>query len=135
MAISSAEKALIILKAFSSNDYELGNLELSEKLGFPTSTVNRLLHILESSGFLQKNPANKKTVHMCTRLYVFSWHPDHLIVTRNQVKQMHAAGIKVFPYNVNTIEDYTRLMKLEVDGVITNDPLQAGVWSRIRKAA
>lgn len=60
MAISSAEKVLRVLKAFSSNDYELGNLELSEKLGLPKSTVNRLLHILESSNFLQKNPANKK---------------------------------------------------------------------------
>ena len=60
MAISSAEKVLKVLKTFSSNDYELGNLELSEKLRFPKSTVNRLLHILESSGFLQKNPVNKK---------------------------------------------------------------------------
>lgn len=60
MAISSAEKVLRVLKAFSSSDYELGNLELSEKLGLPKSTVNRLLHILESSGFLQKNPTNKK---------------------------------------------------------------------------
>ena len=46
MGISSAEKILIILKAFSSIDQEIGNLELSQKLGFPTSTVNRLLRIL-----------------------------------------------------------------------------------------
>lgn len=60
MAVSSAEKALLILKAFTSDDYELGTLDLSKKLGFPTSTVNRFLHILESTGFLQKNPVNKK---------------------------------------------------------------------------
>jgi DNA-binding IclR family transcriptional regulator len=60
MAVSSAEKVLKVLKAFSSNEYELGNRELSEKLGLPKSTISRLLHILESSDFLQKNPTNKK---------------------------------------------------------------------------
>jgi IclR family acetate operon transcriptional repressor len=60
MSISSAEKVLKILTTFSSNDHEVGNLELSEKLGFPSSTVNRLLHILESSGFVQQNPTTKK---------------------------------------------------------------------------
>jgi len=60
MTVSSAEKALTILKMFSSNHHEWGNLELSEKLDIPKSTVNRLLSILESTGFVQKNPANKK---------------------------------------------------------------------------
>jgi len=88
-----------------------------------------------ATAFISKKPANKKTVHMCTRLNVFSWHPDHLIVTRNQVKQMHAAGIKVFPYNVNTFEDYSRMRDMLVDGVISNDPVLAADWSKIRKAA
>ncbi len=50
----------MILKAFSSINYEIGNLELSQKLGFPRSTVNRLLHILVSSGFIQQNQSTKK---------------------------------------------------------------------------
>ncbi len=88
-----------------------------------------------ATAFISKKPAGKKTVHMCTRLNIFSWHPDHLIVTRNQVKQMHAAGIKVFPYNVNTFEDYSRMRDMQVDGVITNDPDLAADWSKTRKAA
>jgi IclR family acetate operon transcriptional repressor len=60
MSISSAEKVLRILKTFSVKDHEVGNLELSEKLGFPRSTVNRLLHVLESSGFVRQNPETKK---------------------------------------------------------------------------
>lgn len=60
MKITSADKVLMILKAFSSSQHDLGNLELSEKMGFPKSTVNRLLHSLESSGFLEQNPATKK---------------------------------------------------------------------------
>ena len=88
-----------------------------------------------ATAFISKKPANKSTVHMCTRLKVFSWHPDHRIVTRSQVEQMHAAGIKVFPYNVNTFEDYARIRNMKVDGVITNDPGLAGYWAGVEKAA
>jgi glycerophosphoryl diester phosphodiesterase len=85
--------------------------------------------------FISNKPANRKTANMCTRLNVFSWHPDHWIVTRNQVKQMHAAGIRVFPYNVDTFEDYARIRDMNVDGVITDDPGLAGYWTGVNKAA
>jgi glycerophosphoryl diester phosphodiesterase len=85
--------------------------------------------------FISKEPATRNTVQMCTRLKAFSWHPDHRVVTRNQVEEMHDAGIRVFPYNVNTLADCTRMNNMRVDGVITNDPQQAGVWLRTRKAA
>jgi glycerophosphoryl diester phosphodiesterase len=68
-------------------------------------------------------------------LKVFSWHPDHLIVTPRQVDMMHAAGLKVFPYNVDTFEDYVKMIDMKVDGVIASDPVSAGHWSRIRNAA
>ena len=87
------------------------------------------------TAFISKKPANKSTVHMCTRLKVFSWHPDHRIVTRNQVEQMHAAGIKVFPFKVDFPDDFARMRDLQVDGVITNDPVSAGEWSKRKKAA
>ncbi len=86
-------------------------------------------------GFISKKPATAKTVRMCTRLNAFSWHPNHWVVTRKQVERMHAAGIKVFPYNVDTLANFTRMRNMKVDGVITNDPLRAAVWSGIRKAA
>ena len=85
--------------------------------------------------FISKEPATRDTVQMCTRLNTFSWHPDHRVVTRDQVEQMHEAGIRVFPYNVNTLAEYTRMSNMRVDGVITNDPQQALVWSRTKKAA
>lgn len=87
------------------------------------------------TAFISKKPADQNTVHMCTRLMVFSWHPDHRIVTRNQVEQMHAAGIKVFPYKVNVSEDFARMRDLQVDGVITNDPYIAGYWTEVKKTA
>ena len=84
---------------------------------------------------ISQKPADKNTVKMCTRLNVFSWHPDCKIVTPKQVNLMHANGIKVFPYNVNTLEDYVRVRDMKVDGVITDDPALAGYWTGIRKAA
>lgn len=80
-------------------------------------------------------PVRKRIVEICSRLNVFSWHPDHLIVTPRQVDMMHTAGLKVFPYNVDTFEDYVKMIDMKVDGVITDDPLAADQWSRIRNAA
>ena len=88
-----------------------------------------------ATAFISKKPADKNTVDMCSRLKVFSWHPDQRIVTRNQVKQMHAAGIRVFPYKVDSFEDFAKMREIQVDGVITNDPELAVMWSKIKKAA
>jgi glycerophosphoryl diester phosphodiesterase len=84
---------------------------------------------------ISESPASNRIVEICTRLKVFSWHPDHLIVTPHQVDMMHAAGLKVFPYHVDTLEDYMKMIDMKVDGVITDDPVSAAHWSRIRNAA
>lgn len=84
---------------------------------------------------ISKKPASSRIVEVCTHLKVFSWHPDHLIVTPDQVDRMHAAGLKVFPYNVGTCADYMRMIDMKVDGVITDDPVSAYQWSRMRNAA
>jgi glycerophosphoryl diester phosphodiesterase len=102
------------------------------------------VNILEQVAFMQEAPvtayisqkaASKNTVDMCTRLKVFSWHPDQRVVTRNQVKQMHAAGIRVFPYKVDSFEDFAKMRAMQVDGVITNDPASAVGWPKIKRAA
>ena len=45
---------------------------------------------------------------------------------------MHAAGLKVFPYTVDTMEDYLKMTVMNVDGVITNDPVSVQKWSIAR---
>jgi glycerophosphoryl diester phosphodiesterase len=84
---------------------------------------------------ISHTPASKRIVDICARLKVFSWHPDQKIVTQRQVDMMHAAGLKVFPYNVDTFEDYAGMIDMTVDGVFTDDPVAAAQWSRIRNAA
>ena len=60
MGTSSIEKALLILKALSKEDGELGNLELCRRLGIHRATVNTILHKLKSSDFVHQNPLTRK---------------------------------------------------------------------------
>ena len=84
---------------------------------------------------ISHTPASKRIVDICAHLKVFSWHPDNRIVTPRQVDRMHGVGLKVFAYNVDTFEDYGKMMDMGVEGVITDDPLAACQWSRARKAS
>jgi len=84
---------------------------------------------------ISKNPLERNAVEICRGLNTFSWHPHHQIITPKQVIKLHAAGIRVFPYNVDTFDDYAKMRAMKVDGVITDDPVLAGVWSTAKKAA
>ena len=85
--------------------------------------------------FISSNPANDQTVKFCCDIGAFSWHPNQRIVTGDQVKMMQDAGIRVFPFNVDTAEDCARMIGMKVDGVITDDPVSARRWAEVRKAA
>jgi len=74
-------------------------------------------------GIISKNPADKQTLEKCKHLNIVSWHPNHQILTPEQVKTMHAHDIRVFPYNADTGEEIARVLEMEVDGVISSDPL------------
>jgi len=74
-------------------------------------------------GLISRNPADKHTLENCKHLNVVSWHPNHQILTPEQVKTMHAHDIRVFPYNADTSEEVARVLEMDVDGVISSDPL------------
>ena len=73
-------------------------------------------------GLVSRNPADKHTLEHCRHLNVISWHPNHQILTPDQVKMMHAHDIRVFPYNADTSEEIARVLEMGVDGVISSDP-------------
>ena len=86
-------------------------------------------------GLISRDPTNTINRDLCDRLKVFSWHPNFNGLGCEQVEMMHGMGIKVFPYNVESLEQYEEAAKMEVDGVITSDPvlmnksvIQAGEW-------
>ena len=74
-------------------------------------------------GMISRDPVNTETIEKCEQLHVVSWHPNHQILTPEQVKTMHAHDIRVFPYNADTSEEIARVLSMEVDGVISSDPL------------
>jgi IclR family transcriptional regulator, KDG regulon repressor len=57
---SSIEKALAVLMEFTHCAHEMGTVELSQKLGFHSATVSRILQILKQKGFLQLNERTRK---------------------------------------------------------------------------
>ena len=113
-----------------------GLLDTSIVSSFDVNILEQIASMknIPAIALISEKPADNKTVQLCTRLNVFSWHPDHRIVTASQVQKMHAARIRVFPYTVDKFEDFIRMQKMNVDGVITNDPALAGCWLEVNDA-
>ena len=54
--LSSVTSALLVMKAFSAEESEIGISSLAKRLGLAKSTVHRLAVTLASEGFLEQNP-------------------------------------------------------------------------------
>lgn len=79
------------------------------------------------------HPVDNYVLEICSRLKLFSLHPEQKAITQGQVKRIHKAGMRVFPYNVNTAAEFKRMLAMGVDGMITDDPFLAGVRFANRK--
>ncbi len=104
---------------------------------FDINILDQLSSIGDSPALalISNNPADDQTVKWCESLDLFSWHPDHRIVTGAQVKMMHDAGLRIFPYGVETRKEHARMLAMKVDGVITNDPFLTKERSQLVRAA
>lgn len=58
--LSSVHKAIRILRQFSLDEPELGISDLAKRLGYPKSTVARLVQILCAENMLQQNEESRK---------------------------------------------------------------------------
>jgi len=56
--LSSVTSALLVMKAFSAEEAEIGISSLAKRLGLAKSTVHRLAVTLAAEGFLEQNPDN-----------------------------------------------------------------------------
>ncbi|MBU2514080.1 hypothetical protein KJ966_22315 [bacterium] len=74
--------------------------------------------------FISRKPADLSVVKRCVELGLYSWNPWHSVLTKEQVEAMHSAGIKVFTFTVNEIEEYKNLLNIGVDGVFSDDFLK-----------
>lgn len=71
---------------------------------------------------ITKKAADSHTVDLCKQLKAFSFHLKYSKLNADLVTKMHQAGIKVFPFTVNTHESIIKLLQMDVDGFITDDP-------------
>ena len=88
--------------------------------------VLRRLSRLESPpalGVLTEGPADSRTMDFCRQVNAFSWNPDHRGLRFEAVARMHRAGVRVFPYTVNSRRKIDALLDMGVDGLFTDDPL------------
>lgn len=57
-----------------------------------------------------------------TGLDIYSIHPNAVYLTEELIHEFHHAGYKVYPYTVNKLEDYEKVIKAGADGVFSNNP-------------
>jgi len=55
---------------------------------------------------------------------------NHLFLNRTMVRQFHNLGIKVFVYTVNGLRKIEKMIRMGVDGVISDDPAAVGSVAR-----
>ncbi len=58
--------------------------------------------------------------------------PTQALVTPEQVKAAHQAGLTVVPWTANKPEEWERLVNASVDGIITDDPAGLIAWLKQR---
>jgi glycerophosphoryl diester phosphodiesterase len=71
--------------------------------------------------YISDHGTDKSVLEMLLKMRAFSWHPRFKILTRAQVDMLHAAGLKVFPWTINTRKEAEKLLALGVDGLICNE--------------
>jgi glycerophosphoryl diester phosphodiesterase len=71
--------------------------------------------------YISDHGADTKLVEMLLAIEAFSWHPRFKVLTREQVDALHAAGLKVFPWTINTRQEAEKVLAMGVDGLICND--------------
>lgn len=75
----------------------------------------QLSYLIETKGTLEK--------HLSALSFTPAvYSPDYTLLTKKDVDAAHALGIRVIPWTVNTKEEIEKLIKMGVDGVITDYP-------------
>jgi glycerophosphoryl diester phosphodiesterase len=76
---------------------------------------------LETAILLEDRPS-EDMVLIAQRIGAQMISPQHEWLTEKDVRQIHAARLKVIPWTVNAMADFERLKAIGVDGIITDYP-------------
>ena len=71
---------------------------------------------------LIEEPYNYKKILSKLKRYPSIFSPDYMMLNAKEIKYFQSLGVKVIPWVVNTTEEMTKLMKMGVDGIITDYP-------------
>lgn len=74
---------------------------------------------------LSRSAADRKALSFCLQLGTYSWHPSLRDMSRDSISPFTAAGLRVYPYTVNTREEMARVFGMGASGIITDDPASA----------
>ncbi len=77
--------------------------------------------VLYSPDNLTSVKISARPVSFCKEIGADALHPFHMYVTRLYVERAHRAGIQVNPWTINKEHVAKKLIKLGVDGLITDD--------------
>ncbi len=74
---------------------------------------------------ISQHAVDAETIDFLKKIDAFSWNPLFKTLTHGQVATVHAAGMRVFAWTINTRREAERTLALGADGLICND-LQIG---------
>jgi glycerophosphoryl diester phosphodiesterase len=94
---------------------------------FEWRVLERLAVLKEAPAIavLSQHPRLGNPLDACKRLGAFSWNPSGRSLKKEHVRKMHEAGVLVFPWQIDTLEDMARMLNMGVDGLIVDDPVLA----------
>lgn len=75
---------------------------------------------LQRSALFKDAPDDWLEAALASDAHVIS--PHHQIIDRRSVTAMQEEGLAVIPWTANSKRQWARLLKMEVDGIITDDP-------------
>lgn len=82
-------------------------------------------------GVLWDSPPFAEAFARAERVGAVALHPRASTVTAELVREAHARGLSVYVWTVNPVEEIVRLVRLGVDGVISDDPTRLAEARRV----
>jgi glycerophosphoryl diester phosphodiesterase len=96
---------------FTVQSFDIRALEYIHEM-YPKITLS---YLVETKGTLKKQLSK---LSFTPTIY----SPDYTLLTKKEVDSAHDLGMRVIPWTVNTVDEIQTLIKMGVDGIITDYP-------------
>ena len=75
--------------------------------------------------------SEEKIIELCKKEEAYSFHPNESLVTYSLIDKLKIFGFKIFPYTINDEKRMEDLIKMGVNGIISDEPKM--LWEVIQK--